>query len=125
MIMALSFSFLLSSAVIALISFSPGTQSKQTYYPPNASCFDYFIPLNITSAQYSFNATKWTDNDGLTQFVIENVGRDPGKVSPLSMPSNVTAQYSISATFCTPKDSSSNKAKTVLLATHGLGFDRS
>ena len=100
-------------------------QGEDVPYPPSASCMDYVIPVNITSANYVSNATKWANNDQLTQFVIDQVTRIPDRYIPLAGPEDETAQYDISATFCTPRNATSGKVKTVIVATHGLGFDRS
>ena len=119
------FTLIFSIAVLLGWTLIQLVQGGGVPYPPSASCTDYTIPVNITSANYVFNATKWTNNDELTQFVIDQVTRIPDKYIPLAGPEDETEQYQISATFCTPRNATSDKAKTVILATHGLGFDRS
>ena len=98
---------------------------EQMYRPLNAVCMDYQIPLSVSSAQYRFEYPKWTDQNGLTQFLIDDVARIPNLPPLIGSPKNETAEYTISATFCTPRKAAGDKARTVILATHGLGFDRS
>jgi hypothetical protein len=104
--------------------FSPLIKCGYIYYLLGAICTEYSIPVNITAALYNFNASEWTGNNELTQFVIGNVGRGPKGPSPLNGPQNETAQYTISAPFCTPQHKDAAHAKTVILASHGFGFDR-
>jgi hypothetical protein len=93
----------------------------QTYYPPNADCHDYLIPVDIEWDKFEFNATKWGNNDGLQDFLSVVTTREPGPdyPSPLGPSTKVDATYQIAASFCSPKQAS-EKSKTVILATHGI-----
>ncbi|KAG8525997.1 uncharacterized protein KY384_000759 [Bacidia gigantensis] len=94
------------------------------YIPLGASCYDSITPVTVTSANYPWIAPKWSDNYGLIDFVSLASSRlDAGFPQPIGPPVNETASYEIAGTFCTPKKPGKN-AKTVLLATHGLAFDR-
>lgn len=93
--------------------------------PQEAVCTDYSITVRATADLSTFAGPKWTDNNELTQFIIDVNGRIPNLPSPFNGDQNVTSDYKIGATFCTPRDAHAKNAKTVLLATHGLGFDRS
>ncbi|MCJ1451432.1 hypothetical protein MMC28_001769 [Mycoblastus sanguinarius] len=115
----------LNPSLSILISAFSQAQCRLVYYPPNAVCIEYMIPVNLTAAVSNFNGTKWTDNAGLTDFVTDFVGRVPGFPSPLSTPQNVTSHFTIGSTFCTPKIANTSHADTVILASHGFGFDRS
>ena len=77
----------------------------QTYYPPNADCHDYTIPVDIEWDKLEFNATKWQDNDGLQDFLAVATTREPGPnyPSPLGPSTKVNGTYKIAATFCSPK----------------------
>ncbi|MCJ1379167.1 hypothetical protein MMC17_002267 [Xylographa soralifera] len=94
----------------------------QTYYPPNADCQDYMIPVSIEWDKFVFNGTEWQDNDGLQDFLSVVTAREPGPnyPSPLGESTTINGTYQIAATFCSPKQAS-EKAKTVIVATHGIG----
>ena len=101
---------------------------QQIYTPPNAQCWDYQVPVTVSAEYYSFAAPKWSDNQEFTEFIRGDITRTPGETS-LDVPKGVlgatvnkTSEYIISATFCMPRNRPSS---TVILATHGLGFDRS
>lgn len=93
----------------------------QTYYPLNADCHDYMIPVDIEWDKLEFNATKWQDNDGLQDFLAVATTREPGPnyPSPLGPSTKVNGTYQIAASFCSPKKAS-KRAKTVIVATHGI-----
>lgn len=95
------------------------------YVPEGAKCQDYTIPVNVTSLNYPWTAPKWTDNFGFIDFASIATSRtDYDSQSPIGVPVLETAGYSIDATFCTPKGKPNTNAGKVLLASHGLGFDR-
>lgn len=95
---------------------------KQTYYPPNADCQDYMIPVDIEWDRLVFNATKWHSDDELQDFVAIATTREPGPnyPSPLGPSAKVNGTYQIAASFCSPRKAS-RKAKTIIVATHGIG----
>ncbi|MCJ1428196.1 hypothetical protein MMC29_006104 [Sticta canariensis] len=97
----------------------------QTYYPPNADCRDYLIPVDVEWDKLDFNATKWQNDDELQDFVSVVTTREPGPnyPSPLGPSTEINATYQIAATFCSPKQIS-EKAKTVIVATHGIAAAR-
>lgn len=95
-----------------------------TFVPKGAKCQDYTIPVTITPEIRPWNATKWTDNYGFIDFLTRAATRmGAGVILPVGDPVNQTASFKISATFCTPEKPGEH-SKTVLLATHGLGFDK-
>lgn len=80
--------------------------------------------MTVTSLNYNWTAPKWTDNYGWIDFASTLTSRtDDGFPPPIGAPVTETASYQIRATFCTPVVPGNNSGK-VLLATHGLGFDR-
>lgn len=99
-----------------------GTQ--QCYYPPNAVCSEYTIPLTITSEETVFNFTEWDNNYALQEFLAlatTRVGVEyPGIVEGTR---NVTRDVEIAASFCAPRVKSGKEGK-VILATHGIGPGR-
>ena len=98
--------------------------SSVTHVPKGAKCQNYTVPLTITSANRPWIGPRWTDNYGFIDFVTTTAARrSAGFPSPVGDPVNQTASYNISATFCTPKRAGKH-SKTVLLATHGLSYDR-
>jgi hypothetical protein len=94
---------------------------KQPYYPPAADCQDYMIPVDITYDNYIFNASRWEDDYGLTDFLSVATTR-PGAGYPAALdgPKTTSGTYQIAASFCTPKKKTT-KAKNVIIATHGIG----
>ena len=99
---------------------------EQPYYPPNANCEDYMIPVDVSWDRLQFNATKWQDNDFLQNFLSDLTTREPGPnyPSPLGPAVKVNTTYQIAASFCSPK-LPSEKSKTVIVATHGVAPGRS
>lgn len=99
------------------------TPSDTSYTPPNANCVDYEVPVTLSTQGFSFVAPKWTDDFGLIDFVSVASSRTIANSSaPISGPVNLEGNYSISATFCSPKTKNSTSS-TVLLLTHGGGYD--
>lgn len=95
-----------------------------TFVPKGAKCHDYIIPVTVTSENRPWIGPRWTDNYGFTDFLSTVTTRaSAGFPFPVGNPVNQTAIYNISASFCTPETPGEN-SKTVLLATHGLGFDK-
>ena len=116
--LCLTLGFFLSALVAT--AWSTGT----TFSPKGAKCQDYTIPLTITSENRPWIGPRWTDNYGFIDFLSIATSRpSAGFPSPVGNPVNQTASYNISATFCTPEKPGKH-SKTVLLATHGLGFDK-
>ena len=120
--------FSLRNTLLSLSCISAAT-AHHGYVPPhyvpfNVDCYDYTIPVAITSKNFQWIGPRWTDDYEWIDFLTTASSRpSAGFPPPFGNPIDQTASYSISATFCTPKKGGP-KAKTVLLATHGLGFDR-
>ncbi|KAH6896501.1 Alpha/Beta hydrolase protein [Thelonectria olida] len=126
--MMLSQVFLVSAALGGAMAASHGistsVQLSQPYYPPDASCWEYKVPVTITTEVTTFDFPDWTDDYALQDF-LTNVTTRPsaGYPSPLTGTTNHTGTYTIAASFCTPKKRGYGK-KTVILATHGIGQAR-
>ncbi|KAL7904240.1 Alpha/Beta hydrolase protein [Trichoderma velutinum] len=108
----LGLAFLLSTLVSA-------TSSK-----PLKSCTDYDIPVTVTSTNFLFGP-RFENNFELIDFLTALTSRDNSTFHPFTGTATQTNTYTISGTFCAPSDSKVQKKDTVLLLTHGLGFDRS
>jgi hypothetical protein len=110
------------SLLVAAAAFSPvlstSTRSKK-------SCQDYKIPITVTSQNFIFGPPTFKNDYDLTDFVTDLASRTaPTDFHPFSGQENQTATYTIAGTFCTPKDSKAKHKSTVILATHGLNFNR-
>ena len=92
-----------------------------------ADCFDYQIPVTTETEAFIWGLPEFSTNYDASNFYASLIRRTTGPeiipFEPYSGRKNVTGHYTIGATFCSPKHSSSHD-KTVLLATPGLGFDR-
>lgn len=98
------------------------TSLTQPYYPPTANCWEYKVPVTISSENIVFDLPKWQDGYALQDFLTLATSRDgAGVPSPVIGTKNETATYIIAASFCMPKQ---NGKKTVILATHGIGQPR-
>ncbi|KPM44516.1 hypothetical protein AK830_g2025 [Neonectria ditissima] len=80
----------------------------QPYYPPGADCWEYKVPVTVTSENLDFLTAVTTRASA-------------GFPSPIVGAKNETATYTLAASFCTPKK---GDKKTVVLATHGIGQSR-
>ncbi|KAK4454242.1 Alpha/Beta hydrolase protein [Podospora aff. communis PSN243] len=94
---------------------------------PSKICQDYTIPLTITSNNLAFGLPKFQNNFDVADFVDTITSRNALTAASVIAPNRqtLTANYSISATFCKPAIPPKNHKHTVLIATHGLNFDRS
>ena len=116
------FASVLITLLISILTKANAT--SRAYVPLGALCRDFTIPVKVESENFPWIAPKWTDDFDFIDFAsTASSRRDAGFPPPIGPPASQTANYEISATFCTPK-ASGKKAKTVLLATHGLAFDR-
>ncbi|KAH8803052.1 Alpha/Beta hydrolase protein [Xylogone sp. PMI_703] len=86
-------------------------------------CRDYVLPVTITSSNFVWALPPLQDDFDITSFTTDLTRWDSSQTfAPITTPAEVTADYKIGGTFCTPRTGGSG---TVLLASHGLGFDRS
>ncbi|CZR53610.1 uncharacterized protein PAC_03490 [Phialocephala subalpina] len=86
------------------------------------TCKEYTIPLTITAGTYIWGLPNLTTNYDATAFT-NNLSRWDANETfhPISGFENATLNVEISGSFCAP---TSGEASTVLIATHGVGFDR-
>jgi hypothetical protein len=92
-----------------------------------ASCQSYTIPVDIKSSNLIFSLTPFKSDLDVVSLVTDFASRTSNTTFfPFeAAPQNQSASYQISARFCTPTDTSAPHRDTVILATHGLGFDKS
>jgi hypothetical protein len=94
---------------------------RQPYYPTNADCVDYMVPVDISYDNFVYNATKFGNDYDLTDFLsVATTRAGAGYPSPLDGPKPTKGTFQIAASFCTPKKQTA-KAKNVIVATHGIG----
>jgi pimeloyl-ACP methyl ester carboxylesterase len=94
---------------------------EQPYYPPNADCVDYMVPISVEYDNYEYNATMFGDDYDLTNFLTVATTRSGADYpAALDGPKSANGSYEIAASFCTPKEQTP-KAKNVIVATHGIG----
>ncbi|KAF2728929.1 alpha/beta-hydrolase [Polyplosphaeria fusca] len=92
--------------------------------PKNGDCKDYTITDKVTSENLIWAQPKFKDNYDVAAWLFNETRKDSRQVfHPFADPENVTAEYTLAGTFCKPKKMNGNET-TVLLATHGLGYDR-
>ncbi|RDW83518.1 hypothetical protein BP5796_05009 [Coleophoma crateriformis] len=111
-LLLLPFASMLSSSLCApLQPSSPGLMGN---------CYDYEIPVITQTQAQIFGLPKFSDNFDVSGLFGNLIKRTP--FNPFAGTQNVTGNYTISATFCSPKTLNGHE-KTVLLATSGLGYD--
>ncbi len=97
---------------------------KATRAPPAKECEDYEITLTVASANFIFEP-RFANNYDVTDYFQDLTSRTAATdFNPFTGVENQTATYTISGTFCTPRDASAAHKKTVLIATHGINADR-
>jgi len=109
-----------------LVSASNGLSipSSGVHHPSSATCVDYTIPLSINSLNFAYNGTRFKDDVDVAEYLFQAGRIDSASTfNPVGSFKNETITYSIAGTFCTPKSPGAH-SKTVLLMTHGLGYDR-
>jgi hypothetical protein len=85
-------------------------------------CHHYTLPITITTTNLVWGLPEFQNNYDITSFTTNLSTWDSNiTFNPIAGTAEVTASYKISGTFCSPTKGGSG---TVLLATHGLGFDQ-
>jgi len=89
---------------------------------PQKTCKDYTLPITTTTLNFIWGLPELETNYDATTFTTNlSTWNAATTFNPISGAAEATADYKISGTFCAPTKGGS---ETVLLATHGLGFDR-
>lgn len=102
-------------AVLLNISIANATNSCK-------QCKDYVLSVPTSTFNYIWNLPELETNYDATALTTD-LGRWDAKVSfhPIVTGAPANASYQIAGTFCAPTNGGSG---TVLLASHGFGFDR-
>jgi hypothetical protein len=111
----------LSSSTTSHPGHHPALTTPPSYIPAGARCHNYAITITITSKNLQWTGPKWTNNYELIDFLT--VASSRSAPSFFGHATEETGSYTIGATFCEPKHGGV-RAKTVLIATHGLGYER-
>ncbi|KAH6661673.1 Alpha/Beta hydrolase protein [Halenospora varia] len=100
------------------------TLVQSTPLHASKSCREYTIPLNVTSDNHKWALAPLENNYDMTAFNTDLGRRDTNSAFiPITLGTvTETATYTVSGTFCEPIGGGNG---TVLLATHGGGYDRS
>jgi hypothetical protein len=113
-------------AVLARPAFSAPTQypTNDSYpHPANGHCTDYTIEEQVTWTKSIWGLAKPETNFDIAA-IRTGLGALDVDFKPISGTESSTDTYRLSGTFCTPLQKKGGKEKTVLLATHGGGYDR-
>ncbi|KAE8447325.1 hypothetical protein EG329_010883 [Mollisiaceae sp. DMI_Dod_QoI] len=108
------------SILVPLLLLTPFAST--TAIPLPKTCREYTIPVTVTAGTYVWGLPNLTTNYDAATFTTELARWDANVTfHPISGFVNTTGSYEISGTFCAP---TKGESSTVLIATHGLGFDR-
>lgn len=90
----------------------------------NGVCTEYTITTTLTSEDLTWALPEFQSNFDVAGYLFNTTRKDAQTAfAPFVGSKNVTKEYTVSATFCAPKNVQEGKDSTVLLATHGLGYD--
>jgi hypothetical protein len=98
--------------------------AKEASDTPAKKCKHYEIPLTVTSTNLIFGPRFANNYDMTDYFQHLTSGTVTIDFHPFTDVDNQTATYTISGTFCTPRNESSVHKKIFLIATHGINSDR-
>jgi len=121
---------LLSTLALARVTVSaPAPQHPNTTYPDfvhpsNGVCTDYTVTETITYPALQWATTRFADNHDVVALLADLSSKDGLSTPPFGGKENTTKTFEIAGTFCKPVSEKDGKETTVLVATHGLGFDR-
>lgn len=113
-------------AAIGQLTQVVASPAPSTYvHPPNGICTDLTVTEPVKATYPIWGLPKFESNYDVVSFLF-NLSRKDGAVntpSPVSGFQNLTKTYTVAATFCKPRTPVGDKESTVLVATHGLGYD--
>ncbi|KAL9085620.1 MAG: hypothetical protein Q9165_007521 [Trypethelium subeluteriae] len=91
------------------------------------SCIDFFVEVPIETVTYTPLFSPFQNQYEATEFLLQFTRRDPPPATSMfGASSNLSTAFNISAFYCVPAEETyNNSIDTVLLLTHGLGFDKS
>ncbi|ORY18959.1 Alpha/Beta hydrolase protein [Clohesyomyces aquaticus] len=104
---------------------SVGTTNGKYPHPSNGICRDVTINEEVTWTKAIWGLPKPKDNFDIVALRISEGALDgAAEIHPFSKIETAMNTYSLTGTFCTPSSKKDGKEKTVLLASHGGGYDR-
>lgn len=125
--LAIALSALLLSP-LATSTPTPLSRSEAAYpdfvHPSNGDCKDYLINSTVTFSELEFSQPHYKNNFELSALLAKIAIQGKVPFNAFSGSHNETKTFQIGGTFCKPKVSSGAKQNKVLVATHGIGFDR-
>ncbi|KAK5166349.1 hypothetical protein LTR04_000743 [Oleoguttula sp. CCFEE 6159] len=95
---------------------------------PEPNCTDFVLPVTVTAPSYGLQFPPFENGYQATHFLNVATNRDAGLgPSPSKAPVNVTQTFDVSARYCTPTKAYARNGEggSVMLLTHGIGFDKS
>ena len=115
---------LLSVALAATIS--SATPLGNPISHPKDSCFDFFVDVPVETVTYTPLFPPFKNQYEATEKLLQTTSRTaPNATSVLSGPKPLSTTIKIGATYCTPAGQEYDQGyDTVLVLSHGLGFDR-
>jgi hypothetical protein len=124
-----SITLLLSLALTRLAGSTPTSYPSNPAYPDyvhpsNGICTDYTVKESITYPAQQWARTRFANNHDVVALLAELSSKTGLRTAPFDGTENTTKTFEITGTFCKPASRKGGKEKTVLVATHGLGFDR-
>ncbi|KIW76265.1 hypothetical protein Z517_11011 [Fonsecaea pedrosoi CBS 271.37] len=114
----------MSAFFLSLLSLTTLVQSSPILSVKTVkTCQEYNIPLNLTTLNLKWALDPLETNEDAAAYSIQGQRRDAMTVfQPVTPPTAPeTAVYTVAGTFCQPASGGNG---TVLLATHGGGYDR-
>lgn len=115
---------MLSQAIVLLSVLA----SASAWSTPKDDCITFYVPVSIEAPQYKPLFPPFKNQYEATGFLLQGTGRTaPNASTAFSGPETVNKKFSINAQYCFPSGKGYGNGKssnTVLLLTHGLGFDK-
>lgn len=123
------FSLLVASLLpLAAVYASPTPHNPAPGYvhPSNGVCIDYNITEEVTAPIPVFSHPPFESNYDIAELLINmtRISADGQTPSPIAGFENATRPYTVSGTFCAPREPREGRETTVLVATHGIMYDR-
>jgi hypothetical protein len=122
--------------LLAVVQLLAHVQSKPTgpvlphstsyIHPSNGVCTEYTITQEVAAPVAVFDHAPFESNLDMSALLINatRTSTDGVTFGPVAGFQNVTRSYTISGTFCSPKEPKDGKETTVVVATHGVMYDR-
>ncbi|KAF2737886.1 alpha/beta-hydrolase [Polyplosphaeria fusca] len=116
---------LLGALLSPFVSALPANSTTSPYvHPANGDCVDYTIVTKLTTENLKWILPKVENNFDVAKIAMGMARSDSAeKFNPTSGPTNETKEYTISATYCSPKKEQKGRESTVMVMTHGGGYD--